>query len=72
MLVPYKQYIGKSIEAALQKDPGLSTPADAQRLQKHPAASSRLLAAATEKNKQRREQRLPAISYRAVRKGGQE
>lgn len=42
------------------------------RLQKHPAASSRLLAAATEKNKQRREQRLPAISYRAVRKGGQE
>lgn len=34
MLVPYKRYIGKSIEAALQKDPGLSAPADESTLQR--------------------------------------
>jgi hypothetical protein len=33
------------------------------------AESSRLLAAATKKNKERKEQHAPAVSYRAIRKG---
>jgi transposase InsO family protein len=38
-------------------------------LQPESAESSRLLAAATKKNKQRKEQQAPAVSYRAIRKG---
>ena len=34
------------------------------------AESSRLLTAATQKNKQRKEQQIPAVTYRTVRKGG--
>ena len=39
-------------------------------LQLEPAESSRLLTAAAKKNKQRKEQQAPAVSYRTVRKGG--
>ena len=41
-----------------------------ERLQPLPAESSRLLTAATRKNKQRKTEQAPAISYRAVRKEG--
>lgn len=39
-----------------------------EHLQPRPAESSRLLAAATRKNRQRKEQQAPAISFRAVNK----
>jgi transposase InsO family protein len=41
-----------------------------EHVQTLPAESSRLLAAAAEKNKQRKEVRPPAISYKSVPKGG--
>jgi len=41
-----------------------------EHLQPKPADSSRLLAAATKKNKQRKAEQAPAVSYRTVRKGG--
>ena len=40
-----------------------------ERMLPEPADSSRLLAAAAKKNKERKEQHAPAISYRAIRKG---
>ncbi|MEW6727421.1 MAG: hypothetical protein AB1327_10770 [Bacillota bacterium] len=40
-----------------------------ERPQSRTAESSRLLCAAAKKNKQRKEQQVPAISYRAVCKG---
>ena len=39
-----------------------------EHLQPQPADSSRLLAAAAQKNQQRKEQQTPAISFRAVNK----
>jgi transposase InsO family protein len=42
-----------------------------EHLQPQPADSSRLLAAAAKKNKQRIVEQAPAVSYRTVRKGGQ-
>lgn len=41
-----------------------------EHLQPQPADSSRLLTAATKKNKQRKVEQAPAVSYRTVRKGG--
>lgn len=41
-----------------------------EHLQPQPADSSRLLAAAAKKNKQRKIEQAPAVSYRTVRKGG--
>lgn len=41
-----------------------------EHMQQLPAESSRLLAAATEKNQKRKENRPPAISYKSVPKGG--
>jgi transposase InsO family protein len=41
-----------------------------ERMLPEPAESSRLLAAAAKKNKERKEQHAPAISYRAIRKDG--
>lgn len=41
-----------------------------EHLQPYPADSSRLLTAATKKNKQRKADQAPAVSYRTVRKGG--
>lgn len=41
-----------------------------EHLQPHPAEASRLLTAAAKKNKQRKEEQAPAVSYRTVRKGG--
>ena len=40
-----------------------------EHLQPQPANSSRLLTAATQQNRQRKEQQAPAVSYRTVRKG---
>lgn len=40
-----------------------------ERLQQEPAASSRLLTAAGKKHQQRKDRQVPAVSYRAVRKG---
>lgn len=41
-----------------------------EHLQPQPTDSSRLLTAATKKNKQRKAEQAPAVSYRTVRKGG--
>ncbi len=41
-----------------------------EHLQPQPAESSRLLTAATKKNQERKEQQVPAVSYRTVRKDG--
>jgi putative transposase len=41
-----------------------------EHLQPQPADSSRLLTAATKKNKQRKADQAPAVSYRTVREGG--
>ena len=41
-------------------------------LQPQPADSSRLLTAAAKKNKQRKTEQAPAVSYRTVRKGGRD
>ena len=41
-----------------------------EHLQKEPAASSRLLTAAAKRHQQRKDQQLPAVSYRTVKKGG--
>ncbi len=43
-----------------------------EHLQPQPADSSRLLNAAAKKNKQRKADQAPAVSYRTVRKGGNE
>lgn len=40
-----------------------------EHLQKEPAASSRLLTAAAKRHQQRRDQQVPAVSYRTVAKG---
>lgn len=40
-----------------------------EHLTPQPANASRLLAAASEKNQERREQQIPAVSYRTVRRG---
>ncbi len=40
-----------------------------EHLQAKPAASSRLLSAASKKNRERKEIQIPAVSYRTVRKG---
>lgn len=40
-----------------------------EHLTPQPANTSRLLAAASEKNQERREQQIPAVSYRTVRRG---
>lgn len=41
-----------------------------EHLQPHPVESSRLLTAAARKNKQRKTEQAPAVSYRTIRKGG--
>ena len=47
-----------------------SRPKLPEHLQPRPADSSRLLIAADKKNKQRQAEQAPAVSYRAVQKGG--
>jgi len=49
-----------------------SRPKLPEHLQPQPANSSRLLAAAAKKNKQRKTEQAPAVSYRTVGKGGSE
>lgn len=40
-------------------------------MQREPANTSRLLAAAARQNKERKVQQAPAVSYRVVKKGGE-
>lgn len=68
--IEYEGYAPFKVRELLIGERTGNRPKLPEHLQPQPADSSRLLTAASKKNKQRKTEQAPAVSYRTVRKGG--
>lgn len=69
LTIEYKGHTPFSVKQLILGERTGKRPKLPEHLTPQPTDSSRLLAAATEKNGQRRQQQIPAVSYRTVRRG---
>ena len=72
IIIEYEGYEPFKVKELVIGERTGSRPKLPEHLQPQPADSSRLLTAAARKNKQRKAEQAPAVSYRAVQKGGSE